>query len=152
MVGIDIEWPPFGTKLAKASVLQIATHDKIFLLDIFSLREEKSCSVIHSRQLIRLLFGNPHILKLGYGLKEDLQVLSRSLPGIEDASKSIVNWIDVKNLWSNIETKYPAFIPSVGKNCNSLVIRLVLLFFNVIAILTLVVLYKYAKEYYFAAS
>ena len=121
MVGVDIEWPPFGTQHAKATVLQVATHDKIFLLDIFSLREDKSCSVIHSRQLVRLLFGNPHILKLGYGLKEDLHVLSRSLPGIDDLSKSIVNWIDIKNLWSNIETKYPSFVPSAGENYNSLV-------------------------------
>lgn len=121
MVGVDIEWPPFGTQLKKATVLQIATHDKIFLLDIFSLREDKSCSVINSQQLIRLLFGNRHILKLGYGLKEDLHVLSRSLPGIDDVSKSIVNWIDIQNLWSNIEAKYPSFLPPAGENYNSLV-------------------------------
>ncbi|XP_046455763.1 exonuclease mut-7 homolog [Daphnia pulex] len=115
VVGVDIEWPPFGT-LAKATVLQIATHDKIFLLDIFSLLEDKSCSVINSQQLIGDLFGNRHILKLGYGLKEDLHVLSRSLPGIGDVSKSIVNWIDIKNLWSNIETKYPSFLPPAVLN------------------------------------
>lgn len=118
MVGIDVEWQPsFDAQLAKAAVLQIATHNQVFLLDVFSLREEKDCTAAQGQQLIRLIFGNPHILKLGFGMKEDLQVLSRSLPGLEDISKSFVNWIDMKNLWTHIETRYPSFVPTTGEIC-----------------------------------
>lgn len=115
VVGIDVEWQPsFDAQLAKAAVLQIATHNQVFLLDVFSLREEKDCTAAQGQQLIRLIFGNPHILKLGFGMKEDLHVLSRSLPGLEDISKSFVNWIDMKNLWTHIETRYPSFVPTTA--------------------------------------
>lgn len=117
MVGIDVEWQPsFDAQLPRAAILQIATHNQIFILDVFSLREEKACTAAQSLQLIRIIFGNPHILKLGFGMKEDLQVLSRSLPGLGDVSKSIINWVDIKNLWSHIETRHPSFISTVGKN------------------------------------
>ncbi|KAI9553065.1 hypothetical protein GHT06_020956 [Daphnia sinensis] len=115
VIGIDVEWQPtFDAQLAKAAVLQIATHNQVFLLDVFSLREEKDCTAAQGQQLIRHVFGNPHILKLGYGMKEDLHVLSRSLPGLEDVSKSFVNYIDMKNLWTHIETRYPSFAPTAA--------------------------------------
>lgn len=112
-VGIDVEWQPtFGSQTARAAVLQIATHESIFLVDIFSLREIEKISLDQSRQLIKQVFDNPHLLKLGFGMKEDLQVLSRSFPGLHDISKSIKNFLDLRILWSTVQSRYPSLLPS----------------------------------------
>lgn len=112
-----MEWQPtFGAQVARAALLQVATHDQVFLLDIFSLREKEKLSVDQSRQLQLKLFENPHILKLGFGMKEDLHVLSRSLPGVGDISKSIKHWLDLRDLWSTIQKKCPSFCATLSKS------------------------------------
>lgn len=117
-----MEWQPtFGAQVARAAVLQVATHEQVFLLDIFSLREKEKLSSDQSRQLQHMLFENPHILKLGFGMKEDLHVLSRSLPGVGDISKSIKNWLDLRDLWSTVQTKYPSFCSTPSKDTHYLI-------------------------------
>ena len=122
MVGIDIEWQPtFGAQLARAAVLQIATREQVFLFDIFSLRQENP-SVDQSRDFVRHVFENPHLLKLGFGMKEDLQVLGRSLPGLEDVNKLLRKWLDLRTLWSVVQSKYPSICSTSGISIFSLIV------------------------------
>lgn len=108
MIAFDTEWQPtFGGRLAVAAILQIATHDQVFLLDVHSLRANEKLSIDKWKKLNKALFENSSILKLGFGIKEDLQILSRSMPGVHNISKSIQNVTDVHCLWSTIQNKYP---------------------------------------------
>lgn len=48
-------------------------------------------------------------------MKEDLTVLSRSLPGFENIIKSMRKWIDLHSLWSNVQSCSPSLFPQQGK-------------------------------------
>lgn len=74
-----------------------------------SLGKEDNVGIEQSRLLADCLFGNPKVLKLGFGMKEDLQVLSRSFPDLQNLPKLITNWIDLRNLWPSIQTNYSSF-------------------------------------------
>merc|ERR1712071_709237 len=85
VVGFDVEWQPtFGAQTARAAVLQIATADEAFLIDILSLREKEKLAAHQGEAFVQQVFANPNVLKLGFSMKEDLNVLSRSLPGFEN--------------------------------------------------------------------
>lgn len=115
-VGVDVEWQPtFGSQTARAALLQIATHDNIFLIDMYSLREIEKITLDQCRHLMKQVFENPHILKLGFGMKEDLQVLSRSFLGLHDVSKSIKNYVDLRTLWSALQIEHSPLFPLQGK-------------------------------------
>jgi len=102
-----VEWQPtFGSNAAKAAVLQIATTDQIFLFDIFSLREKEKINSSEGQDIVRRLFSNPNILKVGFSLKEDLKVLSHSLPGFENLATSIQKWTDLCHLWSTSQESH----------------------------------------------
>ena len=74
MIGFDVEWQPaFSFQEVKAAVLQIAAKEKIFLIDIYNLREtHKKESHQTVSQLVRTVFSNEKVLKLGYSMNEDL--------------------------------------------------------------------------------
>ena len=115
MVGIDVEWKPdFRGEPVIAAIIQIATKQKIFIIDVKSLREVEKISPRQGRILIEMLFANPNIRKLGFGIREDLNVLARSLPGMENLSKSLCQMMDLHNVWVNIQSKYPHFFPHKG--------------------------------------
>lgn len=73
MIGFDVEWQPsFSFQEVKAAVLQIATNDTIFLIDIYHLRETNKNESHHVSEFVRTVFANEKILKLGYSMNEDL--------------------------------------------------------------------------------
>lgn len=63
MVGIDSEWKPaFGAQQNELALIQLATWDRIFILDVIGL-----LGICPSfwHQAAQLFFENPDILKLG---------------------------------------------------------------------------------------
>ena len=94
--------------------LQIATADEAFLIDILSLREKEKLAAHQGEAFVQQVFANPNVLKLGFSMKEDLNVLSRSLPGFENITKSMRKWIDLHSLWGNIQNCNPPFFPKSG--------------------------------------
>lgn len=66
IVGIDSEWKPaFGGQQNELALIQLATWDKIFILDIIG------TSNVNPRaweEASRLFFENPDVLKLGMQL------------------------------------------------------------------------------------
>lgn len=63
MVGIDSEWKPyFGTRRNELALIQIATRERVYILDVCNLGSE--CPELwHGLGLI--LFANETIIKLG---------------------------------------------------------------------------------------
>lgn len=83
VAGIDCEWKADTTKgLApnKVSILQVASSDVVFVIDLLSLVKGCQSSL---NDYIKCLFHAPDILKLGYAVHNDLERLSRWFPEIE---------------------------------------------------------------------
>lgn len=112
VVGFDVEWQPtFGAQTARAAILQIATINEAYVIDILSLRENEKLQADQGEKFVQQVFANPNLLKLGFSMKEDLTVLSRSLPGFENIIKSMRKWIDLHSLWSNVQSCSPSLFP-----------------------------------------
>ena len=63
IVGIDSEWKPaFGAQQNELSLIQLATWDRIFILDVIGMSGINPGSW---QEASRLFFENPDILKLG---------------------------------------------------------------------------------------
>uniref|UniRef100_A0A914CMN6 3'-5' exonuclease domain-containing protein n=1 Tax=Acrobeloides nanus TaxID=290746 RepID=A0A914CMN6_9BILA len=76
VVGIDSEWDPFVHNYDyRSSILQIALHDVIYILDLNAIDREISFNEILSR-----FWSDKRILKFGYQFAEDLVCLRRALP------------------------------------------------------------------------
>ena len=80
MTGLDAEHRPCSNILTKESIslLQLATRDKVFVLDMNALRTALSAG--DWAELNSRYFCNPAVTILGYGLSGDLQLIARSLP------------------------------------------------------------------------
>lgn len=110
---MDVEWQPtFGAQPVRAALLQIALDDQVFLVDLFTLREIEKLEAAQGRALVEGLFSNPRVLKLGFSMKEDLQAISRSLPGLEHLPQSIKNWTDLHTTCGTILSRQPSFFPT----------------------------------------
>ena len=77
MVGVDVEWRAnfVGVQPVRAALIQLACRDVVFLVDIVALRDVDGAGGQRAAQaLVEYVFGNGRLLKLGYGMREDLQV------------------------------------------------------------------------------
>ena len=66
----------------KVAVVQVATEDKIYILDVNALTV-----VLEDKDWHRLrvdYFLNPKILILGFGIRGDLQIMSKTVPALGD--------------------------------------------------------------------
>ncbi|DAZ96801.1 TPA: LOW QUALITY PROTEIN: hypothetical protein N0F65_007062 [Lagenidium giganteum] len=85
VIGLDVEWKPTSSKIcaatgsitttAIASILQIASSSRVFMVDLLSLHES---SALFS--LLGELFTRTDILKVGFGFDTDLKVLHQTFP------------------------------------------------------------------------
>lgn len=108
VVSLDAEWRPSMKQGANnpVSILQLGTHDRVFLIDLLEL-----CFMNHhgdnltKEQMIlseffTVLFSNPDIVKLGFGLRYDIKRLYESyhwLPCFErsDTQPVILSHVDI---------------------------------------------------------
>ncbi|KAG7169011.1 Exonuclease mut-7-like, partial [Homarus americanus] len=93
LLGIDTEWKPtFGTGAGEqAALLQLATTNQVFLLDLISLQPVlKDCHW----HLIGQMFSDPQITKLGYGIKGDFKVLGHLHAELKKGISNAKNVID----------------------------------------------------------
>ena len=109
--------PTFGAagKEVRAAIIQIATRQEVFILDITTLRAVEMIDASQSQILLHLLFANPNVLKLGFSMKEDMNVVARSLPGLENLPKCINKSLDLHNLWTNIQSHHPSLFSASGR-------------------------------------
>ena len=116
LIGLDVEWrASFSGQPVRAAIIQIATKEDVFIIDLLTLREVEKIDASQSQILIKSIFANPSVLKLGFSMKEDLVSISRALPGLEHLSKQITKMVDLHPLWTSIQNQHPTFLKSSGK-------------------------------------
>ncbi|KAG3196214.1 hypothetical protein PC128_g7810 [Phytophthora cactorum] len=80
VVGLDVEWKPITSRSKAmtpvASILQIASSDRVFVVDLLALHDN---DLLFASFLSRLL-TSPQWLKLGFGFDSDLKVLHLTFP------------------------------------------------------------------------
>lgn len=107
---MDAEWQPFNKTLHSAAILQVATRDKVFIIDVYTLQAKLDAQ--QGKRLSDSLFANPLMLKLGFGMREDFAVLARSLPGLEGITDSLVNALEIHTLWTHLKQHHSFMLPS----------------------------------------
>ncbi|PNF25254.1 hypothetical protein B7P43_G13163 [Cryptotermes secundus] len=109
MVGIDSEWKPyFGTRRNELALIQIATRERVYILDVCNLGSE--CPELwHGLGLI--LFANETIIKLGFGLIMDMNMMKQSLPHLGGASCSGSGCMDLVLLWQKLAQDHSFVFP-----------------------------------------
>ncbi|XP_076344692.1 exonuclease mut-7 homolog isoform X2 [Tachypleus tridentatus] len=109
VVGLDAEWKPtFGISEPRISLLQMAVWDSVYLLDMIQLHQ---CLMPeHWKLLIEDIFCNNKILKLGYSIKSDLQMLTRFIPSYKDQLKKLSQVVDLGNVFSKFQKDHPELV------------------------------------------
>ncbi|KAK0395731.1 hypothetical protein QR680_001403 [Steinernema hermaphroditum] len=74
--GVDAEWTAYLPD-ARASVLQVALADVIYIFDLDSLSRDQN------ERLFKALFGNEKLIKVGFQFNEDLLKLRKVSPKVE---------------------------------------------------------------------
>ncbi|XP_070531738.1 exonuclease mut-7 homolog isoform X2 [Ptychodera flava] len=108
IIGIDSEWrPSFGPIKCpvKVSLLQLATIDSVFILDMMTLSESVDDSVMTDFALH--LFTTPDVLKLGYGIDGDIKMLFKSYSGLKDLGSQLKRVVDVGTVVKDIQKVAP---------------------------------------------
>jgi hypothetical protein len=88
-VGMDTEWKPTcamgmnSEKQNKVAVIQVATLDVIYLIDMICLADklDQKVSIMFAERFLH----NKKIVKLGYGFTHDIQMVTRSLVGVQNS-------------------------------------------------------------------
>ena len=81
-VGIDTEWKPtcamgiHTEDTSKVALIQIATRERIFLLDMIYLSEKLNAHDSHL--FVEKFLFNKKIIKLGYGFTHDIKMIIKA--------------------------------------------------------------------------
>ncbi|GFY42115.1 exonuclease mut-7 homolog [Trichonephila inaurata madagascariensis] len=114
VVALDAEWKPnLGVFKEKLSLCQLAVWDYIYLLDILALQVYESKQIWE--YLLRKVFNNENILKLGYGGEYDLKVLMKTIECEKDGDPNYRNLIDLGNIYKKLETHYPEVTEEIAQ-------------------------------------
>ncbi|XP_047368206.1 exonuclease mut-7 homolog isoform X5 [Vespa velutina] len=112
IVGIDSEWKPtFGTKKTQLALIQIATETNVYILDVITIGNQ------HEHlwsEFNLLLFENKHILKLGFGIANDILMIRDYIPAISNIKVNGQGCIDVLFLWRKLVEGYNFQFPYKG--------------------------------------
>ncbi|GBM55423.1 Exonuclease mut-7 [Araneus ventricosus] len=106
MVGLDCEWKPsLGIFKEKAALCQLAVWDSVYLLDILALKEYQSKQAWE--YLLRKIFYNEEITKLGYGGINDLNVLIETIGCEKEGGQKYRSVVDLLSFFKKLKTHYP---------------------------------------------
>uniref|UniRef100_A0A1A8B9M7 Exonuclease 3'-5' domain containing 3 n=1 Tax=Nothobranchius kadleci TaxID=1051664 RepID=A0A1A8B9M7_NOTKA len=102
VVGVDMEWQPmFGcNSTQKVALVQLAVLHQVFLLDLCA---EEFCQHSELTDFIRLLFSDPSILILGYGMAGDLRCLSANWPELSEEPLKMNGILDLLTVHQKIQ-------------------------------------------------
>jgi hypothetical protein len=93
-VGMDTEWKPtcatamMTEEQNKVAVIQVATLDSIYLIDMIYLAGEGGSSSVNasvSKMFAERFLYNKRIVKLGYGFTHDIKMVIKSFVDVNDA-------------------------------------------------------------------
>lgn len=114
MVGIDSEWKPFfGTKKNELALIQIASKERVYILDVCSLGLKYP---ERWNELEHTLFTNENIIKLGFSLIADMRMMKSSLPHLGEITFRGPGYIDLAVLWRKLVQKHQFMFPYEDKD------------------------------------
>ncbi|CAH0725857.1 unnamed protein product, partial [Brenthis ino] len=123
VVSIDCEWKPsFGAAQSQVALMQIATFDYIYLIDTLILNNKQYTSFWY--RFNKSLLDNAEIIKLGFGLEQDLREIKASINGLGSIKIKGEGFLDLSLLWKsliNIGLSLPSDSDSGGNSLSSLV-------------------------------
>ncbi|XP_054712950.1 exonuclease mut-7 homolog, partial [Uloborus diversus] len=106
MVGIDSEWKPqFGLSRDRLSLIQLAVHDKVFILDILAL--DKCLDFEDWDLLTDDVFGNSNIVKLGCGIMSDVNMILENHKGTKGKTIVFSHILDMAIFYQKLQEVYP---------------------------------------------
>nr|KAG5686419.1 hypothetical protein BaRGS_029398 [Batillaria attramentaria] len=111
VIGVDSEWRPgFIGRQERVALLQVATRDRVFLVDVAKLQD-----ILSDEDWVKLamaVFGDENNLTLGYGLPSDLRMLVRTLPVLTQPLARMKRVVDIavvaKNVFALVEPTFDA--------------------------------------------
>ncbi|GFT20528.1 exonuclease mut-7 homolog [Nephila pilipes] len=106
IIGMDTEWKPhFGLSADRLALIQIATHDKVYILDMVSLNDCLTSKLWD--ELMENVFGNPKIIKLGCGIMGDVQMIVGINQGTKGKKIRFTHMLDMAIFYEKLEDIYP---------------------------------------------
>ncbi|KAI5730748.1 hypothetical protein M8J76_016974 [Diaphorina citri] len=111
-LGLDTEWKPnlSGGSPPTLALLQIATRDRVYILDIITLSKlPRYGQLCHDLELI--VFANDDLLKIGFNLMPDVSIIKTSLPFSECSSYNKTSYLDLQLLWSKLVAETTLQLP-----------------------------------------
>ncbi|XP_074594359.1 exonuclease mut-7 homolog [Brevipalpus obovatus] len=90
LVSYDSEWKPMicplSKNVVKVALIQIATWDNIFLLDVLALRESNIW-----KRFMHEIIDNANLMILGYGIAGDFKNLRTTFPDLKFEPKNVID-------------------------------------------------------------
>ncbi|XP_075550708.1 exonuclease mut-7 homolog isoform X1 [Dermacentor variabilis] len=109
VVGIDAEWKPtMGLTPSRLSLVQLAVWDNVYVLDMLKLSE--TLTEAQWAQLYTGVLSSNEILKLGFGIAEDLKLLSET---IKCPESKVHNVVDLCSFVEKLRCDYPNLMKPV---------------------------------------
>lgn len=101
IVSIDCEWKPsFGATQSQVALIQIATSNHVYLIDSLILNQQQYCSFWYTFH--KSLLDNAEIIKIGFGLEQDLKEIKASVVGLGNIKIKGEGLLDLCLLWRNL--------------------------------------------------
>ncbi|CAK1603100.1 unnamed protein product [Parnassius mnemosyne] len=101
VVSIDCEWKPsFGATQSQVALIQIATDSYVYLIDTLIFNKKQYSSFWYSFN--KSLLDNAEIIKLGFGLEQDLKEIKASIVGLNNIKVKGEGLLDISILWKNL--------------------------------------------------
>lgn len=123
VVSIDCEWKPsFGATQSQVALIQLATNNRVYLIDTLILNKPKYSSfwcTFHKSFL-----DNAEIIKVGFGLEQDLKEMKSCLVGLGNIKVQGEGLLDLGTLWKSLLNNglsLPGNSDNVGNSLSCLV-------------------------------
>ncbi|KOB65349.1 putative exonuclease mut-7-like protein [Operophtera brumata] len=96
IVSLDCEWKPsFGTKQCQVAIIQLGTKDMVYLIDAILLNKPEYTSFWCSFN--KSFLENAEIIKLGFGLEQDLREMKASIAGLSNIKQQGIDFEAICN-------------------------------------------------------
>ncbi|KAJ8729404.1 hypothetical protein PYW08_000985 [Mythimna loreyi] len=123
VVSIDCEWKPsFGATQSQVALIQIATTCKVYLIDALVLNKPEYQSFWYTFH--KQFLDNAEIIKVGFGLEQDLKEMKSSLVGLGNIKVQGEGLLDLGTLWKSLLNNgltLPGNSDNVGNSLSCLV-------------------------------
>lgn len=98
IVSLDCEWKPsFGAKQSQVALIQLGTRSMVYLIDTILLNKTEYSSFWFS--FYKSFLENAEIIKLGFGLEQDLREMKTSIVGLSNIKVKGEGYLDLSILW-----------------------------------------------------